>query len=178
MEGWLLLSSLDQLRQYLRDLIKASGPAVHKNKRDGVLDVALLVDKMYLKRLVSVNCYVRCELRELIELLFCSSPVVATTPACYKSLYICEGATIVPFSFLKLIWEGRKLNFLLQYLELFLRDGNLVWRNGCHRESQAKEEQQWCDLVRRYGEWSRRNWSTSSVSNDMRRCTVVTMSVI
>jgi hypothetical protein len=61
MERWLAVSSLQQ-RQHLRNFEKASRPSMYKQKRDGALDLALLMQEVHVKRSEAVDCDLRFEL--------------------------------------------------------------------------------------------------------------------
>ena len=88
MESRKVFPSFGQFRQNLGHFNKATWPAMKKEKRDGVLDCAWLMDEMNVICAVAIYPNLCCILRKLIQFGFHLTPVEFIALIVNKSLNI------------------------------------------------------------------------------------------
>lgn len=133
MKGREILAARDQFGQDLFDLSEATGPAMAKYQRDGVLDRAGLVDKVNVVATKPVDLDLGHVLRQLVQPGLLLAPVEAILPIVGHAFQVEQRRATAPWFHIRyLVWIVGCGDLGLEALDLFIGDVDLVGDNGSH----------------------------------------------
>ena len=110
---------------YLVHLKKGTGPSMRDDQRKGIGCFSTHMHKMN-----GVSIHVRLVLGEFIENVFLFSPIKIVQPVADQVFQVALFDSIIPTTFLDLIWPTSRLEASAQIIQDFLPDGYLKSFHG------------------------------------------------
>lgn len=118
-------AALGERRDELGALVKAAGPAVDEEQRQGIRGAALLVEEVHGERLEPFGLQLGGELWELVELRLGAPPVEGLGPVLGQALHLGERRAALPLDAPQLIGVPGPGQPVLEVRQLLVRDGDL-----------------------------------------------------